>query len=94
MVDFYSPMPEMNRIRTCKNANVICSCRLTSKLYISTHYGVCFYDRETLLREYAMEDSCFYSIAESQYSRNVLYMGGADDTLQVYDFAQKEKHVY
>lgn len=62
IVEFYSPIPSLNKIRACRSTNIICNCHLASKLCISTHYRFSLYDRETLVLEYSMDDCCFYGI--------------------------------
>lgn len=94
MVEFYSSVPTLNKIRACKNSTVLCNCHLGRKLYVSTHRGLAFYERETLLKEYSIDDCCFYAIIESKHSPNVLYLGSDDDTLQVLDFTHAQKNTY
>jgi hypothetical protein len=49
-VEFYSSTPGLNKIRTCNMTDILCSCHLGSKLYISTNHAFNLFERETLLK--------------------------------------------
>lgn len=68
----------------------ICSYHLRERLYVSTYHKFQIFNKNSLFKEFELEDTSMMCELESQHSERILYAGTTEDTFKIVDFIRNE----